>query len=112
MSSISRLQVGDKKMKIQIRPHAIGEGWSLILDDFEPSGGYAEFQKKLCIFLGEKFDYWHQGVAEGVGRMSYQQSFINTYWADYPFTFCLECPNENTAHRLRADCERYLRLVC
>jgi len=84
----------------------------LILGDFEPPGGYAEFQKKFCVFLDERFDYWHQDVAEGVGRISYKNLPIDTYWTDFPFAFSFECPSETTARRLRVDVERYLGLTC
>jgi hypothetical protein len=94
-------------MNIAIRPHLIGGGSSVVLDDYSPSNGFEDFLKNLCLFLGEDFHYWHQGVMEGIGRIAYKATLVEIYWTDFPFSLNFECDDSHVTERLKVDLESY-----
>lgn len=82
-------------MKFNFWKSVNSDGISIILNEFEPQGGYELFLKELCAFLGEKFLGWHQGIESGIGDITYEGYKLTVFWTDFPFSLSFDCRDQN-----------------
>jgi hypothetical protein len=96
-----------KILNCRITPFAKGNKYSLELEDFEPTGGYEVFLRHVCPYLGEGFLDWHQGIAEGIGHITYRGYKLAVYWTDFPFALSFDCQDKAMAEELKRRLEAY-----
>lgn len=95
-------------MKFNFWKSVNSDGISIILNEFEPQGGYELFLKELCAFLGEKFLGWHQGIESGIGDITYEGYKLTVFWTDFPFSLSFDCRDQKMAQKLEEGLYSFL----
>lgn len=94
-------------MNISLTKSGNSQEYSVVLEEFYPPKGFDNFLNDLCSFLGEKFLYWHQGIMEGTGRITYKGNEFDLYWTDYPFALSFDFCRKDIAEALAKDLKNY-----
>jgi len=94
-------------IQFRITPFLQSKEFSLELEDFEPVGGYEQFLKHVCDYLGETFLDWYQGIESGIGHVTYRGYTLTVYWTDFPFALSFDCQDEAMAKELKTALESF-----
>ena len=96
--------------KFRITPFATNSKYSLEIEDFHPIGG---FQKFLTDFSkvgdGELLDWW-QGIACGIGHITYKGNMLTVYWSDFPDALAFDCENISQAKKMEMYLKNFLNI--
>ncbi len=97
-------------MNIALWKAVKGTGMSVMLNDFEPKGGYEPFLKDVCPYLGATFLDWYQGIESGIGHIIYKDYKMTVFWTDFPFSLSFDCKNEAMAKELQEELKGYFEV--
>lgn len=93
--------------QMRIVPFLNGSKYALELEEFWPDGGYGEFLKKFCAYIGATELDWCQGVESGIGQINFENQKLTLYWSDFPAVFSFDCNSFQQAERLRCLAGEY-----
>ncbi len=98
-----------KVMNISITPFRKSSDFALEINDFEPVGGYENFIKNFCKYIGAEFLDWYQGWWDGLGHINIGETNMRVFWTDFPLSLSFDCSNKTQAEILKKKLEAFFK---